>query len=190
MPADPLTPAELAELREAEAKMTKGTWEANGCQVENEFAYAKHPDPDVLAKWPHQSHPDSLIIYDEGGHSEEDATGIALMRNAFPRLLATIEALTAERDRIAEDFKESMKRTMRDVSRPHLEVMSEYHALEEAYADLRKERDALRREVEELKATRRLPSTPEGYVPPVDLLRFRMQSSDPPAPAHPAGGET
>lgn len=76
--------AALARLAEVEREATPGPW--------------NNDDP-----WGNrQIEGPGMTIYDEGGHSAEDAAAIVALRNAAPALLALAEAAVAHVARAAE----------------------------------------------------------------------------------------
>lgn len=116
MSTEPLSAAELAALREAEAKMTPGPWLLIDGSLVHDY-------------W-------GRIVERIGGWPKENASGLLLMRNAFPRLLKQVEALTADNESL----------------RARLGVEGDMLKLIEQVKTLTGERDSLRREVEELRS--------------------------------------
>lgn len=80
-----LTPKELAEIRERAEKASPGPW-----------ATSDDMTWDTTVRGP------SMTIYDEGGHTREDADFIAHSRQDIPALLAHIEQLEGEIKKLRE----------------------------------------------------------------------------------------
>ncbi len=94
--AQPLTASELAELRRLEAAATPGEWEF---QVSNDDGLRRFGTP-LGVPVARAFHSRDLLA--DIAIDDQDAALIVAARNALPRLLAQVEALTAENKRMRE----------------------------------------------------------------------------------------